>query len=164
MAKTISTEVFFYDELKSEQAKEKALNWMLEAGYHDDWWNNIYEDAQNIGLKIKSFDLDRNRNATGQFINGAQETANKIIAEHGKSCETYKTAKKFLAEFDRLNNMTDIDESLLQESEETFLAEILEDYSIILQKESEELSSREYLETMIKDNEYTFTAEGKRFG
>lgn len=164
MSKTINTEVFFYDELETEQAKEKALNWALETNYGYDWWNNIYEDAQNIGLKIKSFDLDRNRNATGQFINGAQETANKIIAEHGESCETYKTAKKFLAEFDRLNNMTDIDESLLQESEETFLAEILEDYSIILQKESEELSSREYLETMIKDNEYTFTAEGKRFG
>ena len=51
----------------------------------------------------------------------------------------------------------------LQALEAEFLKSILEDYSIILQKEYEYLTSREAVEETIEANDYHFTENGNLF-
>ena len=52
-------------------------------------------------------------------------------------------------------------EGEIEESEQEFLSDLLEDYSIILQRESEYLQSRESIIETIEANEYDFTEDGK---
>lgn len=164
--KEIITKVYEYNEL-SDKAKEKARNWYREGALDYDWWDSTYEDAANIGLKIKSFDLDRNRHATGEFTIPAAHVAERIVNEHGKDCETFKTAKAFIAKCQKLESNPPKDESewndKQDEQDAEFLKSILEDYSIILQNEYEYLLGDEQVEECIIANEYDFKECGSRF-
>jgi len=168
----VQTEVFKFDEL-SDQAKEKAMQWLLEDSYGYDWWDSIYEHAAQIGLTLSSFDLDRNRHAKGAFINSAPECAESILKDHGPDCETFKTAESYLKSLEDLDlkyPYDDIDDraegydETREELDDEFLKSILEDYSILLQRESDYMQSTEYLAENIRINGYTFTKDGKRFG
>ena len=95
-----------------------------------------------------------------------------IVANHGDTCETYKTAKNYLKELeelgDRPSDSNDADDSEYEdkryEIDQEFLKWLCEDYAIMLQKEYDYLTSREVIEETIRANEYTFTEDGKRFG
>ncbi len=155
-------ETFKFSEL-SDKAKQKALEKLSDINVDHEWWDYIYEDAKNIGLKITGFDLDRRRGAIGNFIAGALECAHKIESEHGADCETYKTVKAFLAERDE-NGELEFGwelEKALDASEAEFLKSILEDYSIMLQKDYEHWTSEARIIETIEGNDYDFTAEGK---
>jgi len=133
-----------------EDAKQKAINNLSDINVDYNWWKSIYEDAKTIGLKITSFDLDRNRHCKGEFTLSAREVAEKIISEHGESCNTYKTAYKFIEDADGIEEELPIkmddeegeeidydfneDERDMQlhELECKFLKSLLEDYSMIL--------------------------------
>jgi len=149
------TKLYHFDEL-SEEAKQKAIEGLSDINTDYEWWESTYEDAENIGLKLTSFGLDRNRHATGEIITSYPEMAESIISEHGKDCETHKTAKQFLSDRDELvakysdGKKTDIViednevkfDNELDELEDEFLKSILEDYSIILQKDYEHLTKQ----------------------
>ena len=171
--KTIEIKVFTFDEL-SDEAKEVAVNECRDIDVMGSWWIYIYEDAETIGLRITSFELDRNRHAEGEFISDALECAHKITAEHGGMCETFKTAQAFLAERDSIVDSAELDEngefvdeseldSLLDECEDDFLKSILEDYSIMLQKEFEYLQSDESAIETIRANGYEFLENGTMY-
>jgi len=51
----------------------------------------------------------------------------------------------------------------LQEMEDDFLNSLIEDYSIILQNESEYLQSDEAIKETILANDYEFTKDGNQF-
>ena len=119
------------------------------------------------------------RHVTGEFncLGQGEQCANAILSEHGKDCETFKTAKKFLADIAKLNaeieavdgdNETNCEYEVWQdkrgELESEFLKSILEDYSIMLQKEMEYQTSNEQIDEAIRANEYTFTESGKCYG
>lgn len=154
---TKTYDVFSFDEL-DEDARQNALEKLWDINVDHEWWNFTFEDARNIGLKITEFDLDRNRYAKGEFIDPAPEVAEKILSDHGKDCETYKTAKAFLDTIkeEYPNNDYDYDEII----EKDFLYSLLEDYSIMLQKEYEYLTSEEAIIETIKANDYQFDKEG----
>ncbi|CAB4213043.1 hypothetical protein UFOVP1444_53 [uncultured Caudovirales phage] len=169
----IETKVYTFDEL-SDSAKDKARQWYREGALDHEWWDCTYDDAKTIGLKITSFGLDRDRGAEGVFIADAEECAHKIEKEHGETCETFKTAKDYLAKRDACVNAAEKDsngeliderglELDLDDLDTAFLASLLEDYAIILQKEYEYLLSDEAVDESIIANEYTFTEGGKRF-
>jgi hypothetical protein len=152
--------VYKYDELTDEQ-KEKAIANLYDINVEYDWWESCYEDARMIGLEITSFDLDRNRHATGKFIKDAEYCQYKISQEHGEKTETYKTSREFTKERAQLDvNAYDYDEKL-EELENDFLQSLLEDYSIMLQNESEYLTTREAIEETIRANDYNFTEDGE---
>lgn len=168
--KTKTIILYSFQEL-SEKAKDKAIMNLSDINSDYEWWKSTYEDANTIGLKITSFDLDRNRHAKGDFLMAANEVAQNIFNEHGENCETYKTAAKFMEEWQPVFNdymeegnskfeSKECEDKLL-EIEDNFLQSILEDYSIILQKECEYLQSREAIIETIEANEYTFTEDGK---
>jgi hypothetical protein len=166
------TEVYPFDEL-TDDAKQTALEQLADINVDFEWWEFTYEDAANVGIKITGFDLDRGSYCEGDFILDAEEVANKIIAEHGESCETYKTAKDFLdaakvikekfesdvnydPEYKEYNESDDYEDAV-----EEFKQFILEDYRIILQHDYEYLTGEEAIVRTIEANDYEFTADGK---
>src|SRR6188768_1413086 len=101
--RTIRVKLYQFDEL-SEAAKEKAISNLSDINVDHEWWDSTYMDAENIGLKLTSFDLDRNRHAKGEFLLAVAEVAQNIFNEHGKECTTYLTADKFMEEWQPVFN------------------------------------------------------------
>jgi hypothetical protein len=167
--KTKIINVYSFSEL-SEKAKEKVLNEFFDIKTDYDWWSYVYEDAKEIGLKITSFDLERNRHAEGHFKLSSFEVAQNILNEHGKNCDTYKTAQNFLDEINPIlseymdenseNYESENHEQIMLDMEEEFLNNLLEDYSIILQNEYDYLSSNEAIIETIEANDYEFDIDG----
>jgi len=167
------TEVYPFGEL-TDDAKQTALEQLADINVDHEWWDFTYEDAANVGIKITGFDLGRGSYCHGDFTLDVEEIANKIIAEHGESCETYKTAIEFLAEIYNLRNDfmlsdDDLDEEDFELSDtyedavDEFKYSILEDYRIMLQHEYEYMTSEEAIIETIEANEYEFTADGKLY-
>lgn len=152
--KTIETQVFTFDEL-SDKAKEKVREWWLKGFDSSDAFDDIKNDAQVIGLNIKW--LDDHGSNKGFFVSGATDCAQAIIENHGPDCETYKTAKQFIDGSKAPNNDEDA-------NAEDFLQALLEDYRIMFNREVEYQQSDEVVDENIRVNDYTFTADGKRFG
>ncbi len=167
----ITTKVYQYNEL-NDKAKEKARDWYREASSSDEWWENIYEDAETIGLKIKGFDIDRGSNVDAVFISGALDCAVAIMREHGEMCETYKTASAYIAERDAAIAAIPADENgdpdeyaidaALDEIDAEFLKSLEGDYLEMLRDEYEHQTSDETVAENIEANEYEFTEDGKR--
>ena len=172
MARTIRTKVYKFEELSSE-AQSKAIEDNYDISIDYSWWEFIYEDAENIGLKIKGFDIDRGSYCKGEFTLSANELSQNIFNNHGEECETYKTAKSFMNEWQPVfNDYMDEDsegyesgenEGKLNDMENEFLKSLLEDYRIILTKEYGYLTSDESIKNTIIANELEFTQDGRRF-
>ena len=159
---TITRALYAFDEL-SEDAKEKALDAHRTCNLDHEWWDWTYEDAANVGIKITEFGLDRDRHADGEVADPVQ-TAIDIVANHGAHCSTHKTAAAFLKERTELIAGWTGDEDLLDdklnELDEDFARDILEDYSIILQNEYAYLYSDEAVQETIEANEWEFGKYG----
>ncbi len=163
----IELKIYSFSEL-SEEAQQKAINKLSNINVDCQWWDSIYMDSENIGLKITSFDLDRNRNAKGKFLVSSKDVAQNILNEHGENCSTYKTAKNFLNDYSPLFAEYSLNDSLeyeykILDLEEAFLENLLEDYSILLQNESEYLQSDEAIKETIEANNYEFTKDGEMY-
>jgi hypothetical protein len=168
--RNVRTKVYSFSEL-NETAKQTAIHNFSSINVDFEWWDSVYMDAENVGLKITSFDLDRNRQAKGDFLDDGIICANLILENHGETCETYKTAINFLDEIKQIENTfesvdtSDFDnvqemEEAKQDAENDFLQSILEDYSIILEKESDYLQSEQAIIETIEANEYEFLKDG----
>jgi len=158
--KTIEISVYQFDEL-NEQAKERAREGYREWALDYEWWDYIYDDAENVGLKLTEFDLDRNRHAKGTLLEDARSVAQKIVQEHGPDCATHKTASSFLSEVEKLNAETEEYEDNLEALTKDFTHDLLEDYAIMLQQEYEYRLSDEQVDEAIRANEYEFLESGK---
>jgi hypothetical protein len=155
----VETNVYKFDEL-TDEGKEKAIAGLYDLNVDHEWWDCTYEDAETVGIKITGFTLLVN--CDGSIIGTAEETSMLILENHGKDCETFKTATKYLEdylkveeEFTDLNFYTEI-----AALDEEFEKSILEDYRIMLDNEHLYLTSDEAITETIKANDYEFTAEG----
>lgn len=177
MTTTLEVTLYQYDELPTEKAKEKARQWYSEANDLSYLWEDIKRDANTVHLKIIS--LDQHRANKGEFITSAPECAETILNEHGQNCETYKTAKAYLAELAELGDRpsdswqegSDVDEpndsyweDAREDLDKKFLQSLLSDYFYMLQRNEEYASSEESVSDNILANEYTFLENGTRFG
>ena len=166
--------VYKFDEL-SEEAKQKVIEGLADINVDCNWFEFIYEDANNVGLKINGFDIDRRSYCNLEFTKGAENCADLIIANHGEACDTYNTAKKFLEDRTELvkkysdgvdiervyeGNIYELDFEL-DELEEDFLKSLSEDYLSMLKEEYEYKTSEEAIVETIKTNDYEFTDNGK---
>lgn len=167
--------IYKFEELPDEQAKDKARDWYRQGGLDHEWWDSTYDDAKNIGLKITGFDLDRGLMAEGDFTEDAVDVAKAIMKDHGKKTETYSDAEDFLEEWKQGEkaylkaNKDDpeyLDESPFEDSDEAekleaeFQKTILEDYARMLQSEYDYLNSDEAVDESIIANEYEFHEDG----
>ena len=176
---TTTRELFSFDEL-SDTAKEKAVNNLWDINVNYDWWESVYDDAETVEIKIIEFDLDRNRHVAANIQNPIN-TAELILKNHGETCDTCKLAKSFLGEiapFQVWNNRADesnfdvfrkhgvydkyrANEEKIDELEIDFKNDICEEYSGILQREYDYLTSAESIIETTLANDYEFTKDGK---
>ena len=164
----IEKKFYKFDEL-SEKAKEYVIEKLWDINVDFNWWQFTYEDAENIGLKINEFDLDRGSYVKGDFIETAEDVANLIIKNHGEKCETYQTAKNYLKDLSELTAKNLIDNAAEEFPEDfldtenidkEFLRSLCEDYRIMLQHEYEYKTSEEAIKETIEANDYEFDEEG----
>ena len=176
MPKTIETIVYTYDELPTEKAKEAARDWWIEGNY--DWYNSVYEDAEQAGIKIKGFDLGCGQDIKLACVVSDTETAEYILANHGETCDTFKAAKAWENAIDALPEMpadfdchnqahVELEAELCAARdaiESKFIADLEKAYFKMLRDEYEYSQSEEAVSETLMANEYTFTETGKRFG
>jgi hypothetical protein len=162
--------VYSFDEL-SEESKQKAIENLYDINVMEEWWDSVYEDANEIGLEITGFDIDRGSFCDGKFNLSANEVAQNILNNHGEVCDTYKTASSFMEQWqpvfsDYLDESSDKYESRdaeieLQDMEDEFLKSLLNDYLKMLREQYEYATSKEAIIETIEANEYTFLENGK---
>lgn len=99
--RTIETKFYQFGEL-SDEAKKKAVENMYDINVNYDWWEFIYEDAEQICCKINGFDIGRGQYCELETKYGFKDTATEILKSHGEMCETYKIAVEFFEEYDSL--------------------------------------------------------------
>ena len=176
MPLTLTLTLYKFEEL-SDDAKQKAVDSMRNINVDHDWWDYIYEDADNVGLEITEFDIYRGT-IKGKLNEDLLVSCKTVRTDHGKDCDTFKTAKQYLAEYcDGFikwlsENEVDIEESRLDSFEDyTWSSEaqvianeyekaLLEDYLSILRKDYEYFTSDDMVIETIEANEYLFDEYG----
>ena len=170
---TITREIFTFEEL-SEEAKQKAIDKNRDINVDHGWWYGTYDDAENVELKIKSFDTGRASECDMIFIESAQETAAKILKEHGSTCDTYATAQKFEKQWaalvEKYSDGKDTDKVSQENSEEfddeaddlekEFLNELSNDYLKMLRSDYEYLQEDDAIAETLTANECEFLKDG----
>ena len=76
---------FKFDEL-SEEAKEKALENLYDINIDHNWWDFIYCDAEEVGVKIEEFDL-HHRTIKVELCEYMDEVIESILKHFGEKCE-----------------------------------------------------------------------------
>lgn len=142
--------IYQFNEL-SKEIQEKIVKDFSDININYEWWKNIYEDAENIGLKITAFDLYRGT-IDGNFYEDSINACNSIFKDHGQHCETYQTALNYIDEIKK-NEQFDI--------EDEFLYSLLQDYLAMLNKEYVYLTEDKSIIETIEINEFEFTKNGK---
>ena len=168
--RTATINYYKFDEL-SDRAKDTARDWWRQGALDYGWWESVYEDAAQVGVKITGFDTGGRSEITGDFTGTPEETAHKILAEHGEGTDTAAEARHYLktvAEFMATAEKDEYGElatyALDNEKDEIdreFLRALLEEYLTILRKEEEYQLSDEVADEMIVANAYEFTEDGK---
>jgi hypothetical protein len=164
------TKVYQFGEL-SEDAQDKAIDNLYNINVDFEWWDGIYMDAENIGLKIEGFYIDRGSYCKGKFTQSAEAVANAILQNYGADCDTTETAQQYIIELESLrdpysdtnkdNKEFDPEDVDTEEIDAEFLQMLLEDYRIMLSKEYDYLTTKEAIVETINANEYEFTEDGK---
>lgn len=168
--RTATINYYTFDEL-SDRAKERARDWWRQHGLDYDWWDSIYEDAERVGVKITGFDTGRSWDIEGDFIGTPEETANKILAEHGEDTDTAAEARHYLktvsefmasAEKDEYGELATYElEADREDIDKEFLRALLEEYLVMLREEFEYQYSDECIDDLLITNDYEFTEDGK---
>jgi hypothetical protein len=169
--RTRTINIYKYDEL-SDRAKEAARDWWRQGALDYDWYDCYYEDAARVGIKITGFDTGRSCEITGEFINSAEDTAEKILAEYGNGSDSLaaearhyqKTLAEFMATAEKDEDGELATWALVADKEDIdkdFLRAVLENYLVALREEAEHLQSDEVAEETIVANDYEFTENGK---
>ncbi len=93
----VTFKLYKFNEL-SDEVKEKVLddNRYFQVEYFN-WWGFVYEDAENIGLEIVEFDLDR-RYIRMKLKENILSSIKKICRNFDKEEEIYKLAKEYYDE------------------------------------------------------------------
>lgn len=169
MQTTILT-LFTLAELPTVKAREKALQWAREA-LLDEWWESVYNDAEQVGLRIEGFDTGRGDYCNVCFQHDPASVAVAIMREHGG--DTEKAAAMFASADDEYNGVngkiTLATPDKADELQEEYDAKIEEFRQVLsrcylkqLREELEYREGAEYLAEMCEANGYTFTITGER--
>lgn len=156
------TKLYKFNEL-SDEAKQKALEGLYDINVDLEWFEAVYYDADQCGLQIKSFDIDRNDIAGS--LTDSMEYSIKCIEVNAWTGDISDIANDYKAKLKELREIT-LDDDLYdaeQELEAEFEKELLQVYLSSLKAEYEYLLSDEAIKETIEANDYEFTADGKLF-
>ena len=111
MVREVTFKVYQFDEL-SEEVKEKVLDGcrfiMVE---YFNWWGFVYEDAENIGLEIVEFDLDR-RYIRMKLKENILSSIEEALNLFNKDSNEYKIVKGYYDEIMKLKDSEEVKEYL----------------------------------------------------
>ena len=179
MVREVTFKVYQFDEL-SEEVKEKVLDdcrfIMVE---YFNWWEFVNEDAENIGLEIVEFDLNR-RYIKIRLNTSVLNSVESAMQWFGESTEEYKLVKSY---YDAIMKLADSDEvkEYLEENpdddaydaiynmslDDRFYDEYINDMKRVflrmLENEFNYLTSDEAIIEMFEANDYEFFETGKVF-
>jgi hypothetical protein len=169
--KVIQLKLYPLEEL-GEKGREKALADHLQVNVDYDWWETLYRDAEDAGIRIDGFNLDRKDCIYAGFTLDAVYTAGKVTDHHGQHTDTFLTTAEFCKNRDKLLNgrPRDADRAYLRTDElaeamelwETnYLHAISKDYFRLLSGEYDYLTSEKAISETLTANDYYFTADGK---
>ena len=168
--KTIEVKLYQFSEL-SEESKQKAIESLWDINVDYEWWQFIYEDADNIGVRITGFDIGRSSFCQIEPQLDCKEIAQNIFEQHGHGCDTYKATEEFCEKNNPLfaSYMDEThenyesgeveDDMLYYESE--FLKDLSNCYLSMLRNEYEYRTSEEAIIQAIEANGYDFTEDGR---
>lgn len=185
MPKIRTTLIYSFDELDCA-AQDRAI--LANMGINVDgteWWEHTYADADTIGLKISEFDLGYARRIRGKLTVDLPDCCRLIRANHGKDCETFKTAQVYLKkyaiefakwrkaetqqdpEFYKDHSIADwwgefVDINIAADITRDFERMLLEDYYTILDKEYDYQTDEDAVRDSIRCNELEFLENGNR--
>jgi hypothetical protein len=159
---TIQVNYYKFNEL-SDEAKQFVLEKLWSLNVEHEWWEDIYEDAREIGLRITGFNIGRGNGITGDLTLYPKECAEAILKNHGEGCDTYILAKQFLEDLKGLGDeeSEDYDSDAKEDLEQEFERALKEEYLSILRNEYEYLTSEEAIVESIEINKYEFNEEGE---
>lgn len=154
----------------NEDEKVKVIENYYDINVDDSfWYEHIKNEANELGFNITEFDIDRGNYIKTRFHSSEVDVAKAIIANHGKDCETYKTAKLYLDNvndvYSKYSKVFDEDgycpeyEGEVQVLDSEFRKDIAQDYLTMLRKEYEYQTSDENIAEILTINEYTFNRE-----
>lgn len=167
--KVTKTKVYKFADLP-DNIQDKAIDNLADINVSFEWWDSIYDDAANVGIKITSFNLDRGSYCRGDFLESAEDVAHLIQEQHGTYSDTFKTSVQYIKGLYRIKHDIPLDENgetthefegAKEAIDRQFFRNILEDYRVLLQKEYEYLTSREAIIETIEANGYEFNEHGK---
>lgn len=88
--------LYSFDEL-SKDVQETVLKQQAEINFEcGEWWETVYEDANDIGVQIKSFDTERGKIRLNDQSIDFESTAKLILENHGPKCASYDAAAAFI--------------------------------------------------------------------
>lgn len=168
--RTLTMKVYKFSEL-SEEAKQNAISKHSDINVDYNWWDFVYEDAKTSAfLDIQEFDLDR-RQIGAKLTESMEKSIKSVLENHGKKCDTYKTAKKFQEKYNILavrqrlsqtDQLYDELEEAKSELADEYTKELAEDFRGILQREFDYQTSDKGIIEAIETNEYEFDEDGDR--
>jgi len=135
--KTKTINLYLFEEL-SEENKQKVIAKYVGINVNYNWWEDLYDDAEEVGIIIKGFDIDR-ANYVSLVIRDYNETATLIVENWGED-DICEAAKLFLEK----GNIP----VFLSNLEKYYLKSIKEDYNY--------LTSDESIADTLRSNEYYF--------
>jgi len=136
--------LYKFPELHKE-IQEKVISSMRTVNVDYFWFNVILQDAENIGMILVPFDVDKAMpTCTGRFTKPSAKVADKILKEHAHS-ETYEIARQY-----KRGSLSD----------ENFLKRLLEEYANIIKREYATRITDEAVKRTLMENEDDFTEEG----
>jgi hypothetical protein len=157
--RTLEITAYTFDEL-SETAKEVALYNNRDINTNYDWWQYVYYDAENFGIKILSFDVYYKKIDIRLTLDPL-DVANNILNECGPTSDLYYHAEDHITGYNKLVvTGSDTDEKLEELSSE-FKFYIRKYYIDILAREFEYLESDEAVIESLMANMFEFTEDGK---
>lgn len=157
--RTLEITAYTFDEL-SETAKEKALYNNRDINTDDNWWEWTYQDAENFGIKITSFDIYY-RKITIELTLDPLEVANKIMDLCGPTSDLYSFAEVYVTAYNKLVvTGSDTDEKL-EELVSVFKHALRQEYIDLLVREYDYLESDEAVIETLMANMCEFTEDGK---
>lgn len=111
MVREVTFKLYRFEEL-DDKVKEKVLEdncYILVEDYT--WWDFIYTEAEEIGIKIEGFDLDR-RYIKLRLNTSVLSSVEWAMGYFGECTEEYKLAKSYYDEIMKLADCEEVKEYL----------------------------------------------------
>ena len=174
--KTITITVYKFNEL-SEEAQRKALEKLSDINLTNNWHEEIYNNAEKIGVFISDFDLSKYQ-CNASLEDDVNVICDKILFIHNHQPDELKlVAERFLKQHNELiethyrpttvEGATEIDfakyDAAADQLETDFVREIERHFLQRLEKEYKRRTSIHAVIDTIYANSYYFTEDGNLY-